>query len=217
MNSIEKELSPFFTSILPELAPNALRSFGPGGQVYTAEIWGGFNIVPETENPVFDKKRSDTSYPNAKIYTNLHEGGKIGSTMEFLVTHVGIRLFSLSPSAAITQAQLSALKKSLASAKIEIGVGTDNTKVGEFTGLHFMSTVDGVAAATFSLEPYNMGSNFIPLSIPIPFQRNVELRGNVQFAEAPDAAICPDTTGENAGKPKFGFAVILHGYKVVAA
>lgn len=217
MKSIEKELSPFFNSILPELAPNALRSFGPGGQVYTAEIWGGFNIVTETENPVFDKKRSDTSYPNSKIYTNLHEGGKIGSTMEFLVTHIGIRIFKLSNSAAMTQAEISALKKLIASAKIEIGVGTDNCKVGEFTGLHFMSTVDGVAAATYSLEPYNMGSNFIPLSVPIPLQRNVELRGNVQFAETPAAAICPATSGDDEGVPKFGFAVILHGYKVVAS
>jgi hypothetical protein len=52
-------------------------------------------------------------------------------------------------------------------------------------------------------------NNFIRLRIPVPMQKNVELRGTVNFAKAPATVL---TTTANS----FGFVVILYGVKIVA-
>lgn len=206
------ELSTFFTSILPELAPDSVRSFGAGGQIYAAEIYGGFNISSETENPLFTFRRNDTNYANAKFLTNLHEAGKIGSTMEFLATHIGFRVVKFEGTA-LTSAETAAEKNLLASSLVEIGLGSDNVKIAEFSGLHMMSAVDSVATESTANSVSNVGGvdakNFIALRMPIPMQKNVELRGTVKFAQTPNAAL---TTKENS----FGFVVLLAGVKVVA-
>lgn len=207
------ELSTFFTSILPELAPDSIRSFGAGGQIYAAEIYGGFNVSPETENPLFTFRRNDTNYANAKFLTNLHEAGKLGSTMEFLATHIGFRVVKFDGTA-MTSDEVAAAKNLLASALVEIGLGSDNVKIAEFSGLHMMSAVDSVATESTANSNANIGGvdakNFISLRIPIPMQKNVELRGSVKFAQTPNAAL---TTTANS----FGFVVILAGVKVVAS
>lgn len=207
------ELTTFFNSVLPELAPDAVRSFGAGGQIYSAEIYGGFNVSAATENPLFTFRRNDSSVANAKFLTNLHEAGKIGSTMEFLVTHVGLRVVKFDATAAITPQEAQAMKTLLASANVEIGLGSDNVKIAEFSGLHLMAPVDGVASdATNTCAASEGGAranNFIRLRVPIPMQKNVELRGSVNFAQAPDAALT--TTADS-----FGFVVVLYGVKVVA-
>lgn len=207
------ELSTFFTSILPELAPDSIRSFGAGGQIYAAEIYGGFNVSAETENPLFTFRRNDTNYANAKFLTNLHEAGKLGSTMEFLATHIGLRVVKFDGTA-MTSAEIAAAKNLLASALVEIGLGSDNVKIAEFSGMHMMSAVDSVATESTANSVSNVGGvdakNFISLRIPIPMQKNVELRGSVKFAQTPNAAL---TTTANS----FGFVVILAGVKVVAS
>ena len=207
------ELSTFFTSILPELAPDSIRSFGAGGQIYAAEIYGGFNVSAETENPLFTFRRNDTNYANAKFLTNLHEAGKLGSTMEFLATHIGLRVVKFDGTA-MTSDEVAAAKNLLASALVEIGLGSDNVKIAEFSGLHMMSAVDSVATESTANSNANIGGvdakNFISLRIPIPMQKNVELRGSVKFAQTPNAAL---TTTANS----FGFVVILAGVKVVAS
>ena len=206
------ELSTFFTSILPELAPDSIRSFGAGGQIYAAEIYGGFNVSAETENPLFTFRRNDTNYANAKFLTNLHEAGKLGSTMEFLATHIGFRVVKFDGTA-MTSDEVAAAKNLLASALVEIGLGSDNVKIAEFSGMHMMSAVDSVATESTANSNANVGGvdakNFISLRIPIPMQKNVELRGSVKFAKTPNAAL---TTTANS----FGFVVILAGVKVVA-
>ena len=206
------ELSTFFTSILPELAPDSIRSFGAGGQIYAAEIYGGFNVSAETENPLFTFRRNDTNYANAKFLTNLHEAGKLGSTMEFLATHIGFRVVKFNGTA-MTSDEVAAAKNLLASALVEIGLGSDNVKIAEFSGMHMMSAVDSVATESTANSNANVGGvdakNFISLRIPIPMQKNVELRGSVKFAQTPNAAL---TTTANS----FGFVVILAGVKVVA-
>lgn len=206
------ELSTFFNSVLPELAPQTLRSFGAGGQIYSAEIYGGFNVSAATENALFTFRRTDSNVPNAKAMTNLHEAGKIGSTMEFLCTHVGLRVVKFDGTA-MSSAEAAAAKALLQSAHIEIGLGTDNTKVGEFSGLHLCAPVDTVATEGTANSNTDVGgvdaSNFIRLRIPVPMQKNVELRGNVNFAKAPATVL---TTTANS----FGFVVILYGVKIVA-
>lgn len=206
------ELSTFFNSVLPELAPDAVRSFGAGGQIYSAEIFGGFNVSAETENALFTFRRNDSSVANAKALTNLHEAGKIGSTMEFLCTHVGFRLVKFDGSP-LSSEEAAAEKALLQSALVEIGLGSDNTKVGEFSGLHLCAPVDSVATESTANANANIGgvdaSNFIRLRIPVPMQKNVELRGNVNFAKAPATVL---TSTPNT----FGFVVILYGVKIVA-
>lgn len=207
------ELSSYFTSVLPELAPDSVRSFGAGGQIYAADIWGGFNVSAETENPLFTFRRNDTSYANAKFLTNLHEAGKIGSTMEFLATHIGLRVVKFDGSAALTPAEMAAAKTLLASASVEIGLGADNVKIAEFTGLHLMGAIDALASDATNTCAASAGDseakNFIALRIPVPMQKNVELRGVVRFAQTP-AAVLTNTANS------WGFVVILGGVKVVS-
>ena len=208
------ELSSFFSSILPELVPDNVRSFGPGGQVYNSEIYGGFNISAALENPVFTFRQDDSGVTNGKFLTNLHEAGKIGSTMEFLCTHVGVRVVKFSGSAALTAAEVQAMKALLASAKIELGLGADNTKICELSGLHFMAPVDAETSDVSTVTAVSavggaQAGNFCRLRMPIPMQRNVELRGNVKFAQAPATALT--STADS-----FGFIVILYGLKVVS-
>lgn len=209
-----EQLTPFFESVLPELVPENIRSFGAGGQIYNAELVGGFNVSANLENPLFTFRRDDSAVANSKFLTNLHEAGKIGSTMEFLVTHVGFRVVKFDNSAAITSAEAQAMKNLLASATIELGLGADSTKIGEFSGMHVQAPVDcniaDVSTVTAAAsEGGSCANNFIRLRMPIPMQRNVELRGNVKFAQAPASAL---TTTPNS----FGFVVILYGIKVVS-
>ena len=209
------ELSSFFESVLPELVPNNVRSFGPGGQIYSAEIYGGFNVSANTENEVFTFRRDDSSVPNAKFLTNLEQAGRLGSTEEFLVTHVGLRVVKFSGAAALTSAEEAAMKNLLASAYVVIGLGADAQKIGQFSGLHVMAPVDGAASdvstVTASHEVGGAAANaFIRLRMPIPMQRNVEVRGKVKLAKAPETVL---TSTANT----FGFVVILYGVKVVAS
>lgn len=209
------ELSSFFSSILPELVPDNVRSFGPGGQVYNAEIFGGFNVSTALENPLFTFRQDDSSVTNAKFLTNLHEAGKIGSTMEFLCTHVGVRVVKIKGAGtANTAAEVQAMKALLASARIELGLGSDNTKIGEFSGMHFMSPVDTETSDVSTVTAVSavggaQANGFIRLRMPIPMQRNVELRGTVKFAQAPATALT--STADS-----YGFVVILYGMKVVS-
>jgi hypothetical protein len=209
------ELSTYFESVLPELVPNNVRSFGPGGQIYSAEIYGGFNVSANTENEVFTFRRDDSSVANAKFLTNLEQAGRLGSTEEFLVTHVGLRVVKFSGAAALTSAEEAAMKNLLASAYVELGLGADAQKIGQFSGMHVMAPVDGAASdvstVTASHEVGGAAANaFIRLRMPIPMQRNVEVRGKVKFAKAPATVL---TSTANA----FGFVVILYGVKVVAS
>lgn len=209
------EFSSFFSSILPELVPDNVRSFGPGGQVYNAEIFGGFNVSANLENPLFTFRQDDSGVTNAKFLTNLHEAGKIGSTMEFLCTHVGVRVVKIKGAGtANTAAEVQAMKALLASARIELGLGSDNTKIGEFSGMHFMSPVDTETSDVSTVTAVsNVGgacaNGFIRLRMPIPMQRNVELRGSVKFAQAP-------ATSLTSTADSYGFVVILYGMKVVS-
>lgn len=200
-------------NIMTIMNPEGVQSFGPNGQVYNSEIKGGFNISTELENTLFNFREGDSSVANSKYLTNLHEAGKIGSTMEFIVTHVGLRVVKYDGSAALEPAEIAAMKACLASANVKIELGSDNTKIGEFTGLHLMAPVDSLASDTTGTCAADVGgvcaSNFIRLRYPIPMQKNVELRGRVSFAQAPDTIL---TTTPNT----YGFIVLLYGVKVVS-
>lgn len=210
-----QELSSFFSSILPELVPDGLRSFGAGGQIYNSELVGGFNVSANLENPLFTFRQGEGSVANSNFLTNLREAGKIGSTMEFLCTHVGVRIVKIKGAGtANTAAEVQAMKALLASATIELGLGSDSTKIGEFSGMHFMSPIDTETSDISTVTAVSSvggacANGFIRLRMPIPMQRNVELRGSVKFAQAPAAALT--STADS-----YGFVVILYGLKVVS-
>ena len=67
------------------VAPGApsIASFGAGGQMYNADIFGGFNISAQQVNPLFSFRSTDPGVTNAALLTNLTEAQKIGSTMDF--------------------------------------------------------------------------------------------------------------------------------------
>lgn len=208
-------MSALLDSLMYVLNPDGVQSFSPNGQIYNSTLKGGVNISAKLENKLFNFRKGDGAVANSDVLTNLPEAGKIGSTMEFVVTHVGFHVVKLSPGAA-TAAQIANMKNVLKGATVEIGVGSDSTKIGEFSGLHLMGSVDEQASdvSTVTAESSVGGScasNFINLRIPIPLQKNVELRGNVTFDIAPDSSLY---TGDNANK--FAFIVLLYGYKIVS-
>jgi hypothetical protein len=56
-----------------------IESFGTGGQMYMASIWGGENVRNETILPLFSFRATDNTHENAAQLTNLQEAQKVGS------------------------------------------------------------------------------------------------------------------------------------------
>ena len=200
--------------------PPALESFANGGQVYNADLFGGFNVSAEKVNPLFTFRKGDGSVVNSEMLTNLEEAGKIGSTMAFLVTHVGLRVVCLDPEhGPLSPAEAAAVKSLLAMASVELSYGSNKTKVGEFTGLHCVAPVDFVTetaegtttSTAVAANAGNCGGNFIKLSENIQIEPNLNISGVVRFAGVP--TVLYTSTNEN----KFGFVVDLYGVKIVAA
>lgn len=190
----------------------SLPSFGAGGQMYIADIWGGFNISATLVNPLFTFRATDTSIPNAEQLTNLTEAQKIGSTMEFKATQLGLRVVPLTSGTALTPDQVNDMKALLASAVVTLTYGSNETKIGEFSGLHLMAPVDNIAAdATNTCSSQNGAINntsWINLKEPVCIQANLNIGGTVKFTRPVPASLY---TVANS----FGFVVIMAGLKVV--
>ena len=156
--------------------------------------------------------------PGGKMYAIVGPSGSGKSTIVNLLPRLydvtGGRVKIAGAGTANTAAEVQAMKALLASATIELGLGSDNTKIGEFSGMHFMSPIDTETSDVSTVTAVSSvggacANGFIRLRMPIPMQRNVELRGNVKFAQAPASAL---TTTANS----YGFVVILYGLKVVS-
>ena len=190
----------------------ALPSFGAGGQMYIANIWGGFNVSATLVNPLFTFRATDTSIPNAEQLTNLTEAQKIGSTMEFKATQLGLRIVPLTSGAVLTPTQASDMKSLLASAVVTLTYGSNETKIGEFSGLHLMAPIDYIAAdSTNTCASQNGAINstsWINLKEPVCIQANLNIGGTVKFTRPVPSSLysTPNT---------FGFVVIMAGLKVV--
>lgn len=198
-------------SVTAQTAP-VLQSFGAGGQMYIADIWGGFNISAKTDNPLFNFRATDLSMPNAEQLTNLVEASKIGSTMEFKAVQLGLRVIPLTSGAVLDPAVVEDMKSLLASAVVTITYGSNNTRIGEFSGLHLMAPVDYVAAdATNTCAAQNGAINntsWINLPVPVCIQANLNIGGTVRFTRPVPASLY-------ATDNSFGFVVIMSGLKVV--
>lgn len=189
-----------------------LQSFGAGGQMYIADIWGGFNISSKLDNPLFTFRATEINVPNASQLTNLTEAQKIGSTMEFKAVQLGLRVIPLTSGAVIDPAVAEDMKSLLASAVITLTYGSNDTKIGEFSGLHLMAPVDYVAAdATNTCATQNGAINntsWINLPVPVVIQANLNIGGTVKFTRPVPASLY---STDNS----FGFVVIMSGLKVV--
>lgn len=205
------------TQAVTTIAPD-ITSFGPGGQQYIMSMRGGFNISAEVDNELFAFSKTNTSVAHAKNLTNLTEPRKIGSTMSFRAVRLGIRLLNFKRGAggigvSLTPVEVAALKQLLASAEITITAGSNDTKIAEFSGLDLMEPVDFMAASespvtTCAAGGLGGGIGWIPLAIPIEFQANVNIGGNVKFTDPVPANLYSTAN-------TFGFVVILQGLKVV--
>lgn len=190
----------------------SLPSFGAGGQMYIADIWGGFNISATLVNPLFTFRCTDTSVANAEQLTNLTEAQKIGSTMEFKAVQLGLRVVPLASGAVLNPAVVEDMKSLLASAVVTLNYGSNETKIGEFSGLHLMAPVDYVAAdATNTCAAQNGAINsqsWINLREPVAIQANLNIGGTVKFTRPVPASLYSTPNS-------FGFVVIMSGLKVV--
>ena len=196
-------------------APASIVSFGPGGQGYIYDMETGFMVTAERTNPIFDFSSTDKSVANAEFLTNLTEAKKIGSTMAVDVVQLGFRVSKIDGSEC-SPAEVAAMKALLASARVKLTYGSNDTVVGEFAGQHIMAPVDNLCADTTATAMSQAGgvncSSWINLPVSIPMQPNVNIGGTVRFTLPVPAALLP----ANPGDPElFAFKVILAGYKQV--
>lgn len=188
-----------------------VESFGAGGQQYIADIWGGINVSAEQNNPLFSFRATDSNVANAAQLTNLTEAQKIGSTMAFKVVQLGLRVVSFKGET-LTLDEIAAMKDLLASAVVTLNYGSNETKIGEFTGLHLQAPVDvvgGDATNTCAVENGAINSTaWIKLRQPIGIMPNLNIGGTVKFTR-------PVPAGLYSTPNTFGFIVIMSGLKIV--
>lgn len=195
-------------------APASIVSFGPGGQGYIYDMETGFMVSSERTNPIFDFSSTDKSVANAEFLTNLVEARKIGSTMAVDAVQLGFRVSKIDGTAC-SPAEVAAMKALLASARVKLTYGSNDTVVGEFAGQHIMAPVDNLCADNTATSMSQAGgmncASWINLPVSIPMQPNVNIGGSVRFTLPVPSALLPGD-GE---QPKFAFKVILAGYKQV--
>jgi len=126
--------------------------------------------------------------------------------------------------AALSPEEVQAAKSLIGSALIDLSYGSNETKIGEFSGLHFLAPVDAVAAAaegTTTATPIAMNAGATPtgwikLTTPIQIQKNLNISGSVRFGSTVPAVLYDPNS---VGTPQniFGFVVMLYGTKIVDA
>ena len=195
------------TSAIPTTAP-VIESFGAGGQMYMAEMWTGFNISAQQINALFANTATDGG-TNSEQLTNLEERRKIGSTMAFRIDKIGFRILSFG-TGVVTPAQVQEMKRLLASARITLTVGSNQTIVGEFSGMSLQEPIDFAAQDTNPSCAGGLGGGigWIKLQVPIEIQANCNVGGTVRFTRAVPSAL---TSTQNS----FGFVMLMQGLKVV--
>lgn len=203
------------TQPLTTTAPE-ISSFGAGGQMYMASIWGGFNVkTGQVINALFAFSANDSNVENAAQLTNLMEARKVGSTMSFRADRLGFRLCWFSNTAP-TPTQVEHLKQLLASAVVTLTVGSNETKIAEFSGLDLMQPVDFCAedstATAAVVGGLGGGIGWIQLKVPVEIQANVNIGGTVRFTRAIPADLLPANPTDPA---VCGFVVMFQGLKVV--
>ena len=204
------------TSQITTTAPD-LTSFGAGGQMYMASMFTGFEIRRSRSiNPLFSFTKNDLSQANAPILTNLDEARKIGSTMSFRAKRIGFRIVHLD-TGSVNLGSVEAAKEIMSGAAVTLTLGSNETKVAEFSGLDLMQPVDMVGASTTDTAAVATGLGggigWIPLDIPIDIQANCNVGGTVKFNNT--YAINALAPALDTDPAYYGFVVVLQGLKIV--
>lgn len=199
------------TQVLPT-APQKVSTFGPGGQVYAANLFGGFKLVSGQKQYDFFGISMNSDDPYAKVLTNLSEAGKIGNSMAFTGRMYGIRFVKIDGTLVTTE-EAAAMVQFLASSRLEFYVGSNKTKVLELGLTHFLNTVSMASedANTVSL-PVNMAAWLnLPGSTVQGLEPNTEISGSVfmNFPTGTSALL----GANNDGTPKFIMQFIIAGEK----
>jgi hypothetical protein len=190
------------------ITPPSVQSVGPGGQIYISNLFTGFIIRDEQQNDIFTFNQNDPQQPFARVLTNFVETGKIGSRMTYTAGGLAIRIFKLGATAPTAQ-ELHDVKKLLASSRVEVNIASNNTKVAEFSGTHFMNVLDVVGKeATANFVPVGTvnSSGYCNLRIPIALEENINLGGVVRFGIPVPASL-------RQASEEWAFVVLLAGEK----
>jgi hypothetical protein len=129
-------------SVTPQQLPN-VQAFGPGGQQYVANIWGGFRLAPGVREFEFFNISESQDPIWGRVLTNLKEAGKIGSSMVFKGMQYGPRLCKVDGTA-MTIAEMSAAIAFFFGSRVELFIGSNDTKVADFDLAHFLNPISGI-------------------------------------------------------------------------
>lgn len=198
-------------NVNPQQAPE-VSSFGPGGQYYGASIFGGF--ILEAAKTVFEFFNiSEASGPWAKVLTNLKEAGKIGSSMNFTSVMYVPRLVKVTGDS-MTAAEAAAATLFMASSRVELYIGSNDTKVAEYDLCQFLNVIsgpiEGAAGITASLPINQMPQVNLPPALMQGLAPNTQIAGKV-FCNLPGG--CPAALGLDGEDPAFIFKWELVGAK----
>lgn len=199
---------------VPPQAPRQVSSFSPsGGQSYGANLFGGFILVAGAREYQFFDISEATPGPFSRLLTNLKEANKIGSSMNFVAVQFGPRLFKLDGTA-MTADELAALTLFLAGSRIELFIGSNDTKVAEYDGAHFLNVISGPvvdAGGVTASMPVNQASWVtLPQELLQGLEPNCQILGKV-YCNVPNGT--PAALAGPAGEPLFAFKWELAGAK----
>lgn len=191
---------------------NQVSTFGPGGQKYGANLFGGCKLVAAAKELVFfDIAESGSNDPWAKVLTNLKEAGKIGNSMTYTAVQYGPRVVKVDGTET-TPAELAALTAFYAGSRLELYVGSNGTKIAEYDLAHFLNPITFASAAAAASLPANL-TGWVALvgDMEQGFAPNTEILGKV-FCNLPGGV--PAALGMvDAINPKFIFKLEMAGMK----
>jgi len=189
-----------------------VQTFGPGGQRYAANLTGGCILITGTKDQSFFDIAESSPAIWAKALTNLKEAGKIGNSMTFQALQYGIRFIKFDGTVA-TAAELAALNAYLGASRVELYVGSNQTKVFELDLAHLLNVVNGASAdATSVLDPVNMAAWInLPGELIQGLAPNTEISGRL-LCNIPTGTPASISTIDPAA-PKWAFKFVMAGIK----
>lgn len=190
----------------------AVSTFGPGGQVYAASLVGGFKLIAGSKAYTFFDIAESNPDPWSKVLTNLKEAGKIGNSMNYIGKQYALRISKVDGTV-VTAAEQAALIEFMMGSRVELYVGSNQTKVSEIDCSHFLNVVNTSSTdATSVCLPVNQAAWMaLPGQMQQGLQRNTEISGSF-FCNLP--AGTPAALGmADTVNPKFIMKFVIAGEK----
>lgn len=157
-----------------------------GSQEFAAHMMGGCLLQDGVEvyNDIFAHSVSDP-YPGTggsnyvQCITNLENPGKMGDSESFLAYQYGISFMKLTAGSE-TAANIQLLTKFIQSARFELFIGSNKTRVLDIQLSHFMGTINLASAdATSTVLPINSARWITLAGVPQQFKRNMNFYGRL--------------------------------------